>query len=1165
MTPPSSAKSPTLRPPLRHALYYAIFASLWILLSDHVVEYLTPDNQSHALLQTIKGLFFVSITALLYFFLERNNLRRLDKAHQALAEREDAYRALYENAPIAYQSLDEQGHLIDVNPAWEETLGYPKEEVLGKSFAEFLPEREKELFKDHFLCFKDTGSVTAKEFSLRTSKGDSIHVSFEGRVGRFPDGSFRQTYCVFKDITEERAIQLALEKSEERFRRYIQLAPIAVFVTNDKGEYTDVNPAASKLLGYERDEILRQPTSFLDNTKTQADNLEIFRQLQQTGEWSGERRLRHKNGTRVPVLLNAVALDPHQFAAFCTDLTTLLQTEQRLRQSEERFRKIVHNAPTVAIQGYTPDGTVFLWNKANETIYGYTAKEALGQNLLDLIIPPEMRATALQNIAHLSQYIGPSHNEELTLRRKDGTPAHVYSHHLAIQIDNRTELYCIDVDLAPRIKAEQQLRQSEERFRRMFLDLEHLAVQGLKADGTIILWNKANEAIYGYTEEEALGKNLFDLIIPQESRPEVEQIIQRSMRQGYVEPNCGEYQLRHKNGHPVYVFSNHIILPDEGASAFFSLDIDLTTRRQHEQRLQHLNAILRSIRDVNQLIAQEKNTARMIREACHILVRERGFQHAWIALYDDNKRLTDFTIAPETDSTLKFANELKTDHQIHCHKLAECSQRAVLVENPDQACGQCTLANKYSGHAALCSRLRYNGKDYGYLSVAIKGEAFYNQEEIELFSEVADDIAFALATIESEQARQQATEELQNAMTALEHANRAKDEFLAVMSHELRTPLNPILGLTDLMLELTPNHQHAEYLNIIRDAGSRQLDLIESILHYTKLDRQIIQPKEKIIELMPFAQQALNDTEQIKPTLNYELMLTPPSQLDKKNPLPRCDHFRPAPANLRILTDSNYFRQILDNLLSNAAKYTQQGHVHLHLYLCDKKEENPSLNVTIADTGIGMAPETIQSIFDPFTQADTTYTRRYEGLGLGLAIAQKLAQALGGAISVQSIPAQGSHFTLHLPARIIIEKESPTSGHDNTAPHCTQFKPFSVLLAEDRPDNAYVARLLLEHCNGHVTIASNGEEAVHLARHEGPFDLMIIDLAMPLKDGLQTAHEIRELPPPHSRIPLVALTADASPEAHQKSQHAGFNDLLTKPLTQQTLYQTLSQYLPAQV
>ena len=412
----------------------------------------------------------------------------------------------------------------------------------------------------------------------------------------------------------------------------------------------------------------------------------------------------------------------------------------------------------------------------------------------------------------------------------------------------------------------------------------------------------------------------------------------------------------------------------------------------------------------------------------------------------------------------------------------------------------------------------------------------------------ADEGAFleALAGTASQVVNAGQTEEvLREAKEAAETSNRAKSEFLANVSHELRTPLNGILGFSELLTQEETTAEQREFLNIIHSSGQDLLAVIEDILDFSAIEARklTIEIVECCLEDLLGNVDSLLRPEATRKGLQFDIFLS--SELSRT-----------------IKTDPLRVRQCLLNLVSNAIKFTESGHVHIRLS-SEERGGNYFIRFDVEDTGIGIAPDKQEMIFDSFTQADGSTSRKYGGTGLGLAITKRLAEMLGGEVLLQSELDQGSIFSLIIPAGVDAESaaqvEEGTISAQGQSHHEFDSQKFSgrVLIAEDRPSNQKIIKLLLERMGPECVVVEDGRQAVERAQAEA-FDLILMDMQMPKMNGYEATRALREK---HICTPIIALTAHAMAGDEQKCREAGCDGYIAKPICLEKLVEVLAKYL----
>ncbi|WP_426451981.1 PAS domain S-box protein [Paenibacillus sp. S-38] len=370
-----------------------------------------------------------------------------------------------------------------------------------------------------------------------------------------------------------------------------------------------------------------------------------------------------------------------------------------------------------------------------------------------------------------------------------------------------------------------------------------------------------------------------------------------------------------------------------------------------------------------------------------------------------------------------------------------------------------------------------------------------------------------------------------------EATNKAKSEFLAMMSHEIRTPMNGVVGMTEILLETTDLTQEQQgYVEIIRKSGETLLNIINDILDLSKIEAGRSELHEETFELRKSIKDSLSVVSSKAEDKNLELSYT-------------INHDVPD----YIYGDVERLKQVLLNLLGNAVKFTPKGSISVKVKRV--KEEPSRLAFTITDTGIGIDPERLDEIFEPFAQIDSFMTRRHEGTGLGLAISRKIVEMMGGEIYAESDGKTGSSFTFTM----ILKEVTVPPREVHNINSLKAARQASILLAEDNRINLLVLTKMLEKLGHRVTAVKNGLDAIEAIRRE-PFDLIFMDVHMPILNGLDAARRIKEERKENSPF-IIAVTANALKGDREECLAAGMDEYISKPIRSEVLQKILQQFV----
>jgi len=784
-----------------------------------------------------------------------------------------------------------------------------------------------------------------------------------------------------------------------------------------------------------------------------------------------------------------------QMLGFVEDITERKQAEETLRESEAKWRSLAENSPDT-IMTVNTNGTIQFINRTVEKVSGDA--DVLGTSVYEYV-PPE-HVDIVRNALGRVFGTGLPESYQISVKNLEGSIVGWYETHIGPVFDGDTIIAATlaSHDITEKKRTEEALRESEERFHNLMEYVPAVSIQGYTVDGEVVYWNKASEEIYGYTSEEALGKNLSDLIIPDNLKPLFEKALKTGrevQKSGEFLP-AGELELLHKNGHLVSVYSIHTaVCLNDKPPLLFCIDVDLTDHKQAEEKLRYLARITEQTGE-GIATADLNGNLQFVNKAW---ARMHGYE------------TTDELIG-------KHLNIFHTQDQIEAD---------VIPFNEEVKRSGCCAGEV--GHVR---------KD---------GTTFPTQMITTMFNDDRGEpiglIGFATDITE----RKRAEEELKLAKREAEAATVAKSEFLANMSHEIRTPMNAIIGFSDLLADENLTDEQKRSINTIRESAKTLLDLINDILDYSK-----IEAKKFDIEIIECSLgRILGFVESImKPQAGKKLL---DFKIIESKGLPE-----------RIRTDPARLRQCLVNLVNNAIKFTEKGHVYINVSLEDRNNQ-PYIRFDVEDTGIGIPEDKQKVIFESFTQVDADKTRKYGGTGLGLTVTRQLSELLGGELTVTSKVGKGSIFSYVIPAGLDVTKESPLnihSSHIDPVKKKTGQPEFSghILVAEDAGANQVLIESLLKRVGLQVTIAEDGNQALQEALSK-QFDLIFMDIEMPNMSGYEATKAIRKK---GLKTPIIALTAYAMKGDDEKCFAAGCNDYVSKPIVREKLLQILGKYLSAE-
>jgi PAS domain S-box-containing protein len=726
-------------------------------------------------------------------------------------------------------------------------------------------------------------------------------------------------------------------------------------------------------------------------------------------------------------------------------------------------------------------------------------------------------------------------------------------------------------DVAQRVAAEAALQNALDEQTAIY-DASLVGIMVLK-NRIITTVNRRMADMLGYTVEELVGKGPQQVHLSMHHFTEFGELYYWRLSEREI---VGvEYPLRHKDGHTVWCRFNGraIAPPDLGKGAVWVID-DLTEKRLTEQRQAAETRRIRTLLNLSQMAHEPIQT--LTHFALEEAVGLTGSHTGYVATRGESSNvvLRHSVVEPQAGLDQSAASPLVAKQLASIADAYDQRQPLVITDNACDSLAECDMtaaailrrymvvpvvhADQVVAVAAVAGKgVNYTPHDIQQLQLVMSGwwQVIIQKLGREELLRTRDELQKNVDALERTNRR------LEQYIEKAETATRVKSQFLANMSHEIRTPLTAILGFTDLLLDdnSTPrdSSEALDALRTIRRNGDHLLGVINDILDLSKIEAGMLATNEVLCS---------------PADVLSELASLIRVRADAKNLALTLEFRSPFPVLIR--TDPLRLRQILINLLGNAIKFTMTGGVRLVAGLDLSHESPPRMRFDVIDSGIGMTAEQMGRLFVPFSQVDSSMTRRFGGTGLGLTISQQLARALGGEITVKSTPGQGSVFSVTVATGPIENVAMVDMANDD--PKCREtgdeerprvaladrFAGCHLLLVEDGLDNQRLLSLVLRKAGAAVTIAENGQIACDLvlaAFQEGSaFDAILMDMQMPVMDGYTATTLLRQK---GVRTPIIALTAHAMEGADVECRNAGCDGYVKKPIDRQELLDTLALYL----
>ena len=1006
---------------------------------------------------------------------------------------------------------DVHGTITYANDKFCEVSGYSRDELLGKNHRIVRSAVHSAPVFEAMWAAISSGQVWHGEICNRSKKGPLYWVS--ASIVPFCDeaGLPVQYIAIRTDITERKRMEALVAESERRYRTVVDSLNEVVFRADADGRWSFLNPAWQEITGFGIGTTLGTPClrsvhrddrerALVFFTALASGACEICREEFRLMTFSG-------GGCWVELLARAERDADGRFTGTTGTLKDVSDRRKALEQLHEQLHFVQELIEVVPLPIYMKDtaGRYLQFNKAFEDFFGIQRDAWLGKTVHDLLPAADTVLHAEKDRLLLASP-GQQNYEARVHTRSGEVRDTIYRKATLTKPDGSIAgLVGTIADITERKAQEAAIKAAEARLRHITNTVPGAVFQWEVGNGKIrytFLSDRVME-IRGLDREALFADaGIATQQIVEEDRERIRQAV--FLAAGRRQAWRDEYRIRMPNGTMRWIrgeISPQLELAANGATVFTGIWQDVT-------QLKEADARLREVTD-------------NIPVAVYQYLLPGEGRHAFRFFSRGLEQISGLTAEAA---------------------VADADQLFALIHPDDRARVMASL------RASAVSKSRWS-IDFRLLHQR-SGEIIWIHSESQPKA-MPDGGTLWNGYIADVSEARRASDELRRAKEGAEAANRAKSDFLANMSHEIRTPMNGVIGMTDLALDTELSGKQREYLQIVKSSSEALMTIINDILDFSK-----IEAGKLLIERIPF-----DLWHMVGDTLKILALRANDKGLELI-----CDI---APEMPRfVLGDPGRLRQILVNLLGNAIKFTEQGKVVLHV-ASDKngsmrRDDNISLQFSIIDSGIGIPAHKLDTIFDAFSQEDSSITRKYGGTGLGLTISSRLAEALGGRIWVESEPGRGSvfHFTAlfgldrpqRAPADPAAQGGVPQALRD---PH----QLLDILLVEDHPINQKLAINLLERWGHRVTLAENGLLATEALRSHR-FDIVLMDMMMPVMDGLEATRSIRAAEQgnaaPHT--PIIAMTANAMQGDREACLAAGMDDYLAKPIQRLELEALLRQY-----
>jgi PAS domain S-box-containing protein len=1092
------------------------------------------------------------------------------KAQEALVASEKRSRALIENNNDVIAVFDAQRTILYTSASLTRIFGYTPQEVIGSGLGEYV-------HPDYHATFESRWDQLL-EAPLQVFKMDYL--------GRHRDGSWRWVEATaqnlltdpsvqgivinFRDATDRKQAEAALAQTNDLLSRAEQIGNIGSWAWDIAANHVVWSDGLYKIFGLTSQGFGATYEAYLERVHPQ--DREFVRLVIETAYRKGvsfefESRIARADGEMRVVYSrgDAILNDQGEVArllGIAVDVTDRRQAEAALSASEKRFRALIEHSPD-AVAVNAPDGTVLYVSPAVERITGIRATIGDKVNPFEKIHPEDV-GLSQQMLEQIIASPGATGTVQFRIRHPDGSWRWldvISTNLIADPVIGGIISNFGDVTAGK--LAEEALAASEKRFRALVENApDGIALLGM--DGKLQQVTPSTEQILGYTLDDATGQDPALLTHPEDLPALLALLGDLMQTPGKIATT--QYRFRHKDGSWRWLestISNLVAEPSVEAIVFNYRDI--TGNRQAAEQIQRQLKRLSALRTIDTAISSSFDLGVILDVVLREVLSQLEVDASAILLFNAESGTLEYAASRGFHSDILHFTNLKLEEGYAGRAVLE--RKTIHIPDLMARGGRLARVLQLEHESAADyygTPLIVKGDVKGVLEIYHRSHLKAEPEWLEFLETLAREAAIAIDNAQLFDSLQRSNAELEARVTArteelyrtnieLEHANRTKDEFLAAMSHELRTPLNSILGLSETLLEQRRDplsERQQKSLHVIQSSGSHLLELINDILDLSKIEagKFDYHPQALSVDEICRSSMAFVKTQAMKKSITVTY--------DNETSIPR------------IHADPRRLKQILVNLLTNAVKFTpENGHVSLQV---NSEVEQDVFQFSVIDTGIGIAPEDLQRLFQPFVQVDSKLNRQHEGTGLGLALVQRLTDLHGGSVHVESEVGKGSRFTIRLPLSnsILARQEAIDLGGEllsseqretKDLPPAEQPDGGTILLAEDNAANILTISEYLESHGYQVVVAHDGFEAIEKAEEIQP-KAILMDIQMPAMDGLEAMRRLRA-DPQFAGMPIIALTALAMPGDRERCLLAGASEYMSKPVSLKKLRQTIENLL----
>ncbi len=920
-------------------------------------------------------------------------------------------------------------------------------------------------------------------------------------------------------------ITKSLKASEEKFRLLVQNQNDFVTKIDTAGNITYVSPSFCKFFSTNEEHVYT--TNYQDwiYDEDQEDVQEKTKKLYEPPHHIViEHRLKTPDGIKWISWSNTGIRNEKgevfEIIGVGRDITAQKEAEEALKASDERLINLLDQTPHVAMYGFSKEGKIQYWNHASTQLYGYTKAEAIGKSIFDLMIPESEIEKSRLFFEKAIDDAASERPQELLLKSKSGTLVPVLSQLTVTTIPGKKkELFCIDIDLSQQKDDRLLIRKTNAQLKAIFENGFNLFAF-CDVEGKVLLYNqKALALCKELFGEDILPENVMDHADTfYQGEPLMNKFRSALKGQSVYE----EVMVKSVTGKNYWINLHLSPTFDQNGEVEGAVIIGSDITNQHNAKM-----VQKMLFNITNAVSLTNDLTPLVETIKKELSQLIDTANMFIAFYDEAKQSLSAFNDEDSKENIPF---WKAEGSLT--GIVVQQKTSLLLNNKQIEALEASGKIKRLGVPAkiwLGVPLIANEKIIGAIVVqSFDNENAYDLATVELMEFVSGQISSVIQ-------RQRSLIHLLEAKKQAEESNRLKTSFLNNLSHEVRTPLNCIVGLTDMMVTNGFEPEETKNFSQLIAQNSQQLtNIINDTVNMAK-----IQAQQERLYLSKF-------------NLSAEILLLEKKfalrAQEKKLQFTFMSNF--VEADFVVNADKHKLLDILEKLLDNAFKFTENGGVDFKVHAVHQ-----SLQMSVKDSGIGIEPEQMEYIFEPFRKIETNQRRVFRGNGLGLAIVKAYTDLMNGSIRVESKHEKGTEVKVTLPLQ---KEENEAVKHQSQKADTLLFSP-TILIAEDENDNKTFLETIFKNTDVKLLVAKNGQEVMDYFNKKTPIHLLLLDIKMPILDGLEVTEMLRSK---GFNTPIVAITALTNDGMEQKAIALGCNDYLAKPFTKSQLLEKIEKYLP---